>query len=92
MKRFVAAALVLSLTLGASAGYAGGPVVIEEEGQPEVVATSPRSGWIVPVIIGLVVVCAIACGSDDEEPTPGPGPAPVPVPLPGRSYLQPVLR
>ena len=45
---------------------AGGPVVVEEEGQPEVVADSPRSGWIVPVVVGLVVLCAIACGNDDE--------------------------
>lgn len=51
---------------------AGGPVVIVEESQPEVVAESPRSGWIVPAIIGLIVVCAIACGNDDE-PVPGDG-------------------
>ena len=44
----------------------GRPVVIEEEGQPEVIAESPRSGWIVPVVVGLVVLCAIACGNDDD--------------------------
>lgn len=48
---------------------AGGPVVVVEEGQPEVVAESPRSGWIVPVIVGLVLVCAIACGDDNETTT-----------------------
>jgi hypothetical protein len=58
-------ALVMALTLGTSAAMAGGPVVVVEEGQPEVVAESPRSGWILPVIVGLVVICAIACGSDD---------------------------
>ncbi len=45
---------------------AGGPVVVVEEGQPEVVAETPRSGWIVPVVVGLVVLCAIACGGNDD--------------------------
>ncbi|WP_374391885.1 hypothetical protein [Tabrizicola sp.] len=64
-KKIVPALLALSLAFGSTAALAGGPVVIEEEGQPEVVAESPRSGWIVPVIIGLVVICAVACGNDD---------------------------
>lgn len=69
MKKLVAKVLAASMALSASTAYAGGPVVVEEEGQPEVVAESPRSGWIVPVIIGLVVICAIACGSDDDPVT-----------------------
>jgi hypothetical protein len=61
------ASSIFALTLAfSSAVSAGGPVVVVEEGQPEVVADSPRSGWIVPVIVGLVLVCAIACGNDDE--------------------------
>ena len=65
MKKIASTVLALSLALTSTA-FAGGPVVVAEEAQPEVVAESPRSGWIVPVIIGLVVVCAIACGNDDE--------------------------
>jgi hypothetical protein len=65
MKKLVAAVLTASLVLGSTAAFAGGPVVVEEEGQPEVVADSPRSGWIVPVVVGLIVICAIACGNDD---------------------------
>lgn len=65
MKEIISPMLALALT--ASAAFAGGPVVIEEEGQPEVVAESPRSGWIVPVIIGGIILCAIACGSDDDS-------------------------
>ena len=65
MKKFVAPLLAATLALGSTA-YAGGPVMIEEEGQPEVVADAPRSGWIVPVVVGLIVICAIACGNDDE--------------------------
>ena len=65
MKKFFAP--LLALTMTSTAALAGGPVVVEEEGQPEVVADSPRSGWIVPVIIGAVILCAVACGNDDDE-------------------------
>ena len=65
MKKLAAPLLALTLALTSTAAMAGGPVVIEEEGQPEVVAETPRSGWIVPVVVGLVVLCAIACGNDD---------------------------
>jgi hypothetical protein len=68
MNKLASAVLAFSLAFGATASFAGGPMVIEEEGQPEVVAESPRSGWIVPVVVGLVLVCAIACGNDDDTP------------------------
>ena len=67
MKNIVSPMLALALT--ASAAYAGGPVVVEEE--PVVEAASPRSGWIVPVVVGLVIICAIACGND-SDPVPPP--------------------
>ena len=69
MKNVVPSLLTLSLALGSTAAFAGGPVVIEEEGQPEVVAESPRSGWIVPVNIGAIILCAIACGNNDDTVT-----------------------
>ena len=69
MKNFTSTVLAASIALGATASFAGGPVVIEEEGQPEVVAETPRSGWIVPVVVGLVLICALACGSDDDATT-----------------------
>ncbi|MDP3196012.1 hypothetical protein [Tabrizicola sp.] len=60
------ASSILALTLAfSSAVSAGGPIVIVEEPQPQVVADSPRSGWIVPVVVGLVLICAIACGDDE---------------------------
>lgn len=72
------AAPLLALAMTASSAFAGGPVVVEEE--PMVEAASPRSGWIVPVVVGLVLICAIACDSgDDPAPTP-PAPLP-PVPV-----------
>ncbi len=69
MIKIASSLLALTLAFG-SAVSAGGPVVVEEEGQPEVVAESPRSGWIVPIIIGGIILCAIACGNDDEQTPP----------------------
>ena len=73
MNRLLAPVLALTLALTSTTAFAGGPVVIEEEGQPEVIADSPRSGWIVPVVVGLIVICAIACGNDDEPAPTRPG-------------------
>jgi hypothetical protein len=67
MNKFVPTLLALSLAMSSTAAFAGGPVVVEEEGQPEVMADSPRSGWIVPVIVGGIILCAIVCGNDDDE-------------------------
>jgi hypothetical protein len=67
MKNIASLVLAASLAFSAPVAFAGGPVVVEEEGQPEVVADSPRSGWIVPVVVGLIIVCAIACGNDDPQ-------------------------
>lgn len=69
MKKFAAPLLALAMT--ASTAYAGGPVIVEEE--PVVEAAAPRSGWIVPVVVGLIIVCAIACGNNDDpvQPTTG---------------------
>lgn len=68
MKNILAPMLALALTT--SVAFAGGPIVVEEE--PVVEAASPRSGWIVPVIVGLVVLCAVACGNDDDATTTAP--------------------
>ncbi len=67
MRKFVGPLLAIAMT--ASAAFAGGPVVIEEE--PVVEAAAPRSGWIVPVVVGLVLICAIACGNDDDPAPAG---------------------
>jgi hypothetical protein len=70
MKKFAAPLLALAMT--ATSAFAGGPVIVEEE--PVVEAASPRSGWIVPVVVGLIVICAIACGNDDDPaPAVTPG-------------------
>ncbi len=73
MNRLLASVAGMALALSYSTAYAGGPIIVEEEGQPEVVAEAPRSGWIVPVVVGLVVLCAIACGGDDDPVDDGGG-------------------
>lgn len=69
------AAPLLALAMTASTAFAGGPVMVEEE--PTVEAQEPRSGWIVPVVVGLVLICAIACNNDSST-TPVPPSPPVP--------------
>ncbi|OYX20240.1 MAG: hypothetical protein B7Z04_06720 [Rhodobacterales bacterium 32-66-9] len=59
MKKFAAPMLAIALT--ASAASAGGPVVVAEEPTPVVEAAAPRSGWIVPVVVGAIILCAVAC-------------------------------
>lgn len=50
---------------------AGGPVLEEPEGVTE----SLRGNWVLPVIIGGAILCAIACGGGDDDPAPvDPGP------------------
>ncbi len=69
MKKLIAQ--VLALTVGASAAFAGGPVTIAEEGQPEVVAERPASSvGILPLLLIPIILCVALCGGDDdEEPT-----------------------
>ena len=71
MKQLFAAALAVSLT--ASAAFAGGPVMIQEEGQPEVIAEKPASSiGILPLLLIPVILCLALCGNDDEETPPPP--------------------
>ncbi|WP_431300916.1 hypothetical protein [Tabrizicola sp. BL-A-41-H6] len=64
---------ILALSLAfAPMAHAGGPVVVEEEGQPEVIAEKPASSvGILPILLGVVVLCVVLCGdNNDDEPTP----------------------
>ncbi len=74
--KLTAPILALSLAFAPMA-YAGGPVVIEEEGQPEVIAEKPASSiGILPLLLGVVVLCAIACGGGNDDPAPNLQPVP----------------
>lgn len=53
--------------------HAGGPVIVAEE--PIVAEARPSSEgrWVLPVIVGLLVIGALASGGGDDGPVdPGP--------------------
>jgi len=78
MKFLLSGGLGAAMILSATAGWAGGPVIVEEEA--EVVAEEPARGiGVLPLIAGAVVLCLILCGGDDDEtgsvpPDEGNGP------------------
>lgn len=55
--------------------FGGGPVIVTAE-EPPIADGRPQGdggSWIVPVIVGAIVLCAIACGGGDDGPVdPGP--------------------
>ncbi len=62
-------ALLIALTLAATPLHAGGPVIVTEE--PPIADVRPQGDggkWVVPVIVGAIVLCAIACGGGDDSP------------------------
>ncbi len=70
------AGLALAASMAATSAFAGGPVVIIDDGAPVVVTTGPSSsispGLVVAGIAALIVICAIACdsGNDNGQTTP----------------------
>lgn len=72
MKNILAVALAASML--ASTAFAGGPVVVVEEGQPEVVAEKPASSiGILPLLLIPIILCVALCGGNDNQPTQTPG-------------------
>lgn len=67
--------LLLVAALTAAPVHAGGPVMIEDD--YDVTEPDKRNDWIVPVIIGGLILCAIACGGNDDSPAAPPKPGPV---------------
>lgn len=66
MKKLMTAAVAMSLV--GSAAFAGGPVVIVDEPAPIVVTekSSSSNGVILPLVLGAVILCAVACGGSDS--------------------------
>ena len=74
MLNSIKAVLVAVTALSASTAYAGGPVIIDEEGNDELIVDNPGSRiGILPVLGALVLVCLIACGGGDDDPAQGEG-------------------
>lgn len=61
--------LALILALTTAPVYAGGPIVLED---PEVISPRDTAEWVLPVVIGAVILCAIACGGSDDAPVAQP--------------------
>ena len=71
MNKLLTSVAVASLAFSASATFAGGPVMIEEEA--EVVAEKPASSaGILPLLLIPIILCVALCG-DDDEPAITPG-------------------
>ena len=66
--------ILLLAALLATPSFAGGPVIVTEE--PPIADVRPQGDggkWVVPVIVGIIVLCAIACGGGNDGPVdPGP--------------------
>jgi hypothetical protein len=59
MKKALILATVLSFS--ASTAFAGGPVVVPDEGEPDVITTGKSgSGKLLPLILGIAVIAAVA--------------------------------
>lgn len=73
MKTLFALVLGVGLVTGTLPTFAGGPVVIEDRYDTEVEA-APKVGGAVAVVVGLVLICALACGGGDDAPAAPPKP------------------
>jgi hypothetical protein len=65
MKKLLTSALATMVAITATTAHAGGPVIVAEE--PEVVAESPTSGAILPLLLVGIALCVALCGGDDDE-------------------------
>jgi len=67
MKKLLTSALATLVAISTTTAYAGGPVIVTEE--PEVVADSPASGAILPLLLVGIALCVALCGGDDDDET-----------------------
>ena len=66
--------LLLTALLACQPAYAGGPIITEEPPIADVRPQGDGGKWVVPVIVGVIVLGAIIIGSDNcnsGEPTDG---------------------
>lgn len=75
MKTLFALTLGTALVAGVLPTFAGGPVVIEDRYDTEVETDRAHVG-VLPVVVGLILICALACGGSDED-APAAPPKPV---------------
>ena len=68
MKKILSSALAAAMALSATTAFAGGPVVIEDEGMPVVAEKPASSVGILPLLLIPIILCVALCGGDDDEP------------------------
>ncbi len=66
----LALALILALS---TAAHAGGPVLVSPEETEVADARDNRAQWIIPVVIGVLIIAALSSGGDDEPYEPPNG-------------------
>lgn len=71
--RLTTLALITSLVVPTIA-HSGGPVIVEEPPIADVRPQGDGGKWVVPVIVGAIVLCAFLCDGGDDAPDVVPGP------------------
>ena len=66
--------LLLTALLACQPAYAGGPIITEEPPIADVRPQGDGGKWVVPVIVGAIVLCAFLCDGGDDAPDVVPGP------------------
>lgn len=70
MTRFLTtAALILAMS---TAAHAGGPVLVSPE-EAETTQADNRAEWIIPVVIGVLIIAALSSGGSDTPAEPPKG-------------------
>lgn len=67
MKKLMSGALVLSLVLGSATAFAQ-EAPTEEPAGPETSTQAETGKWLVPAVVGMIIMCALVCGSDEAAP------------------------
>jgi hypothetical protein len=71
MKRFASGVLAGALVLGSSAAFAQ-DAVVEESTEAEYAGQS--SEWMVPTVVGVIILCALLCDTSNPAPPPPTSP------------------
>ncbi len=74
MKTFLKASMLTVAVMASIIGnaQAGGFVVVQDEtlDEPSQMVNPNKEGWVLPVIVGGSLLCAILCGGNDKAAPP----------------------
>jgi hypothetical protein len=69
MNRLVSGVLAVTLAFGSAAAFAQ-DVALEETTETQ--SGNQASEWLVPTVVGVIILCALLCGDDDPAPVVRP--------------------